>query len=394
MKSLAYTLPVLKTGKPVTSAPKVSNKKTEQAKQTWFIEYFFLNPETGLKQRIRETKNFNRIKDPVQKEEMFLNYKDQLTELLKSGWSPFSENKELKNEMITLNLKQANDEFLQYHISKKSRPATLKTFRIKMITMMNYFGEDKKVTEISITSFTNMMLHLEKKNNWSAKTFVNHRLDYYNFFNFLKNTGRIQVNPLVDFKEKRKVLKSISHQIFSDEDFDNIKEWLAEHDPYTLFTIKAIYYLCIRPRELNLLENKYININDPDDAKMTIGADISKNKKPETIAIDPDFVVELKKLDLSKKYLVGNTDTITSDIEQTENKVYHRFRRCLKALKIDDKNYTLYSAKHLSNVRKRRAGWSLEMIMEANRHQSLAQTEIYLRDLMKEAKTFKKIPTM
>lgn len=38
--------------------------------------------------------------------------------------------------------------------------------------------------------------------------------------------------------------------------------------------------------------------------------------------------------------------------------------------------------KHLSNVRKFRAGWTLAEICSANRHGSLSETETYLKELL------------
>ena len=58
-----------------------------------------------------------------------------------------------------------------------------------------------------------------------------------------------------------------------------------------------------------------------------------------------------------------------------------------------DNNYTLYSFKHLSNVRKFRAGWTLAEICSANRHGSLSETETYLKELLKFVRSDKAIPS-
>ena len=75
-----------------------------------------------------------------------------------------------------------------------------------------------------------------------------------------------------------------------------------------------------------------------------------------------------------------------------ENKPYNRFQKCLKQLELTGKNYTLYSFKHLSNVRKYIAGWTIAEICAANRHSSLVETETYLKDLMKFIPVTKPVP--
>jgi integrase len=393
---LDYSLPVLRKGKEVKSWSKGSSKANEVAKQPWLIEYFFVNPITKKKERFRITQNLNRIKDPAQKLKLFTELLQEYTALLETGlYSPFEENSELNYSITDITLSEAKAEFIAYHKSKNSRPRTITSFSSKVKMMVEYFGETKKVRSVTTIDLTKMMIKLEADKQWVGKTFMVTRVALVNFFNFLKNTGRIKVNPFDGFNEKRKVLKSESHRLFTDDDFNNILEWLSANDTYTLFCVNAIYYTCIRPAELRFLQVKNIDLVR---RQMTIPGTISKNKKTETLSLDEDFVMELEKLRLQEKpgdfYLTGSVADIVGENPQPEKMVYKRLQRCFKALNFLDKGYTLYSSKHLSNVRKRRAGWLIEEIQIANRHSSPAQTEIYLRDLMKDVKIGKKVPTI
>jgi len=260
---------------------------------------------------------------------------------------------------------------------------------------MEYVGENKKITEVTAVDITRFMNETEARKKWEAKTFEVTRQALSTFFNYLNNMGRITKNPLDGFKERRKILKSVKHQLYSDVDFEKVGLWLQANDPYTLFCLQAIYFTCIRPAELRLLQLKHIDINRQ---LITIPGNISKNKKTETIHVDDEFIEILKKLDFNKfnedDYLTGNVKSIIGNKPAPEKTAYNGLRACLKALELLDKGYTLYSSKHLSNVRKRRANWSIEEIQVANRHASIAQTEIYLRDLMKDVKVNKPIPSM
>lgn len=168
-------------------------------------------------------------------------------------------------------------------------------------------------------------------------------------------------------------------------------KWLNENDHYCLFFVKMIYYSCIRPKELRHLQLKHINLEQN---VITVPASIAKNKKSLPVSIDASLRKELKELKLLHilSYLLGSTETIIGEKMIGENMPYNRFQKCLKATNLDEKNYTLYSFKHFSNVKKFKAGWTLAEICSANRRGSLAETETYLKDLLKFVKTDKVIP--
>ena len=392
---LTHSVPVLFMGKKIIKAPKGMTKEVAQAKLMWYIEFWATNPETGTEERFRRTHNLNRIKDPAAKLERGNLLVVKYAELLKAGYNPFTDNEELKTRIVALTFQEAQQEFILYHIGKGSRSRTLTSFRSKTKMLMEYVGENKKITEVTSIDITRFMNETEAQKKWEAKTFEVTRQALSTFFNYLKNMGRITQNPLDGFKERRKILKSERHQLYSDVDFEAVGQWLQANDPYTLFCLQAIYFTCIRPAELRLLQLKHIDI---DRQLITIPGNISKNKKTETIHVDTEFIAILRELDFSKfteeDYLTGNTKTIIGIKPAPEKTAYNGLRACLKALNLLGKGYTLYSSKHLSNVRKRRAKWSIEEIQVANRHSSIAQTEIYLRDLMKDVKVNKPIPSM
>jgi len=154
-----------------------------------------------------------------------------------------------------------------------------------------------------------------------------------------------------------------------------------------------IYYTCIRPKELRYLQLKYIDLKKN---VITVPASIAKNKKSLPVHIDPSLLKELKPLKIATYpdtyYLLGSTTSIVGPERIGENTPYNKFQKCLEETNLLNKNYTLYSFKHLSNVQKFKAGCTLAEICSANRHGSLAETETYLKDLLKFVKTDKVIP--
>jgi integrase len=393
-RTTMYTSPILYKGKEVKTAPKGSTRAKEQAKQDWYVNYSYFDVGQGTMKRFRITNNGNRIKDPEEKlnhfNELLITYKD----LLKAGWSPFDEqsNEQLKRSVVSITLLEAKELFRQYHESKGTRKKSIQTYLSKLLYFVNHHGEDRKVNEITDYDITTFLNHHEAKFKWSGVTYVAARTALSNFFNFLKRNKYISSSPVVDI-ETRKKIKTEFHQVFSDEDFETVKTWLKENDPYMLLFVKAIYYTCIRPKELRYLQLKHIDLATN---KITVPASIAKNKKAIPVHIVPNLRIELDRLNLgqfsSEYYLFGSTATIVGSKHIGENTPYTRFQRCLKATELLNKQYSLYSIKHLSNVRKYLNGWSMAQICAANRHSSLVETEIYLKHLLKYVPTDMEIP--
>ena len=389
-----YTEPSLYKGKQVKVIPKGSNKAIEQAKQTWYIDFSFYNHIDGKMRRFRITKDGNRIKDPVTKLNYFNNLLAAYKELLEGGYNPCDErsNEKMKKTIISLTLDEAKQKFDEYQQGKGSRKKTIQTYTSKLAMFIEHFGAHRKVNEVTDYDITSFLNQAEREKEWTGVTYNLARIVLNNFFKYLTVNRYVASNPVSGI-ETRKELKTELHTVFSDEDFIKIMKWLKEHDPYCLFFVKMIYYTCIRPKELRQLQLKHIDIKSN---TITVPANIAKNKKALPVHIDEALMKELEQLQLSQYpetyYLLGSTSKIVGKQQIGENTPYYRFQRCLKELGLVDKNYTMYSFKHLSNKKKALNGWSLAEICKANRHSSLVETETYLKDLLKDVQITKSIP--
>jgi integrase len=393
---VTYTTPRLFKGKPVDLVPKGSTKAREEAKQSWYVEFFFYDPGTGEMERFRFSKNLNRIKEPKEKLDLFTELLDTYKAALDGGWSPIDErsNEKLKREIVSLTLDKAKELFEVYHKAKGTRKKSIQCYLSKVNAFINFYGTHKKVNEISDYEITYFLNHQEQTEKWLGVTYNNSRIALNNYFKYLKKNKYIEINPVTDTETRTKIATE-SHQVFSDDDFKTIMDWLQANDPYTLLFVRMIYYTCIRPKELRYLKLKYINLESN---TITIPASIAKNKKALPVHIDPSLRIELDKLNIAnysgEHFLLGSPLTFISEIRIGENTPYYRFVNCLKKVKLRNKNYTLYSFKHFSNVKKFKAGWTIAEICAANRHSSLVETETYLKDLLKFVQTDKLIPAI
>jgi len=324
---IPYTIPKLVKGKRVTTVPKGSTWAKEEAKQNWYVEFFFHNAETYKMERFRPTKNLNRLKDPKEKLKQFTRLCDAYKIALEGGWSPIDEkaNDRLKRQISSLTLEAAKDLFEEYHIAKGTRKKSRQSYLSKINQFVAYYGPDKRVSEISDYEITEFLNFMERKREWTGVTYNSSRIILNNYFRYLKINKYIAENPVTDIETRTKI-PTESHQVFSDKDFKAIMKWLNEHDQYCLFFVKMIYYTCIRPKELRYLQLKHINLAQ---RVITVPASISKNKKSLPVSIDESLSRELKALKLSSHeetdYLLGSTETIISEKRIGENTPYNRF---------------------------------------------------------------------
>jgi integrase len=391
----SFSTPFIHTGKVPTRIPRGSTKLAELAKNRWYVEFYFHDSASGVSNRFRLSQNLNRLKDYQQKVDAFSKLLDRCINDLNEGWNP-NEEQEPRGETPEvsydkLHLSEAILKFLEYHESKGNRPKTIGSYRSKLKLFINHLGdmEVREITDFHITDFLNTC---EKTRQWTGVTYNFARITLNNFFVFLKRYKHTETNPATGL-ESRKEIKTELHQVFSDEDFTKIMTWLKQNDPYTLLFVKTIYYTCIRPKELRQTKLKHINMEYD---RIVIPATISKNKKAIPVQIDATLKKELLGIGVkdypSEFYLFGDINNIIGPTMISENKPYNRFQACLKALSLTEKNYTLYSFKHLSNVRKYLAGWTIAEICAANRHSSLVETETYLKDLIKFIPVTKSVP--
>ena len=392
---IPFTNPILNTGKEPSHIPRGSNKYAEIAKNKWNIEFQFYDDNAEKMVRIRLTKQLNRIKEYKDKLEAFLELQASCTTALRSGWNPIDarSNAEQVKKVNSIYLEDAKSLFIEYHQGKGTRVTTLRSYISKIQMFIEHLGNRRvdKITDYDITDFLNTY---ERKRQWSGVTYNYAKISLNNLFKFLIVNKYVSANPVTQL-ERRKVVRTEKHQVFSDDDFVAIMQWLRAYDPYCLLFIQSIYYTCIRPRELRYTQLKFIDLNKN---RITIPAHISKNKKSIPVKIDPAFREELLKLNIEHYpqdyFLFGDTTNIIGRNRIGENTPYNRFQKCLIELNLTNKNYTLYSFKHLSNVRKYLAGWTIAEICAANRHSSLVETETYLKDLIKFIPVTKPIPVI
>ncbi len=379
----------------------------KKAKAGWYIEFYAFNSLTKKVQQVRKKSNLNRIKDIKEREYeasvLVIAYHNQL----KAGWSPFDEeaNEELRKNTISITIEEAKELFEQHHRDIGTKKKSIQTYASKINYLIQCYPNTKvnKIESKDLNLFFKNVVKVWKdktgkviKVDWSDSTYRACKRALTNFFNYLVKEKYITSTPMVQLdkisltKESEK-----THTVFTDEHFEELRNRMLKYDKYAYFFSTFMLNTCARPKEIRLLQLKYIDL---DNKKLLIPKHIGKNKKDRLLDIEPQLLSALKALEIEKYpptyYLTGSTTNIIGSTPVGENTPYNRVINLMKGVKIDkeDKNkkfedltafgYDLYSFKHTSVVRRyTKAKWRTENIMKMCGHSSPSITEIYLKDL-------------
>jgi integrase len=176
---------------------------------------------------------------------------------------------------------------------------------------------------------------------------------------------------------KHKEADSRKNIAYNEEQIEKIKKIIVENDEQLWLFIQFIYYCFLRPNEVRQLKYNYLKL---DDRKIFIPQHISKNGKDGFVSIPERFDIELKNLkflDNEGEYVFPSQDKLKPI---SKNMMGERYRKLIKVLKLGNE-YTLYSWKHSGVVAAYKAGIDIKTIQSQCRHQSLEQTDIYLKSL-------------
>jgi integrase len=374
--------------------------KGNEKSTDWYVVFHFWNEEDGKMKRVRKSNKFNYAKySPTLKDkrENFKQLLEVITEDLESGWNPFQEGSGIevlaKNKVLTL--QEGYDLYLEGKKGLKLR--SLQTFSRCINKLIKELGGDRAVNTITTQTLVDLLHHLESQteHGWRNSNWNNQKLNWSNFFSFLKDKKHITVNPASEIKMRKKQI-AVTHEVYTDEDMKSIIQWLQKHYPKTAIYCQTVYFTCIRPAELRKLQVKHLDMKKK---KIFIPGAIAKNGHDGYVGIDDELydIFNSVLIDYNKPddYIFSSAlKSFSGERPITNYLVSKGFLKCLKELGLDGKEYTVYSFKHTSNVKKYLSGWSISDICAANRHKSLVETEIYLRSLLKQPAIVKKVPAM
>jgi integrase len=349
----------------------------------WYIEFYAWDIQKSMliRKRYYEVNNIASQQD----RRIYANrIIQQLNKLLKEGYH-FDVNKVPSHSQSEDHEKRAytTSEAATYalEIKKPSLRSTSYPSYKSTLKIFKKWVADNRLQELDVTYFDKLRAvyfddYLLVECGYAAKTINGHISYLKSLFQVLVEHEVIRNNPFKNLK-KHKEGESRRNMAFNEKQMAGIKKILEEKDPGLWLFVQFIYYCFLRPNEVRQLKHSYLHL---DKNQIYIPGHISKNGKEGFVTMPESFRGVLAR---SKEFNSGQEYVFQSRGESkpiSKNAMGLRYRTLTKNLKLG-KDYTLYSWKHSGVVAAYKAGIDIKTLQSQCRHQSLEQTDIYLKSL-------------
>ena len=342
----------------------------------WLIVYYVKNPITEKLER-------QRLRVPKRKSLKLMEREgkrivDEINRRLQSGWNPYFES----NETFYAKFDEVCERFLnenKVELQKsEKREDTYRSYK-SFFSIFNAFLEAKSVKIKFIFEFNKIIMsnyldYIYYDRSVSNRTYNNHLNFFSTFFNWLIKKGYVSTNICEGFTRKKVIGKQ--RTIVPEKQKKDVLSYLFKND-FNYFVLLMLDYKCfIRRTELTKLKVKDINLSKN---TILLRADISKNKKEETVTI-PNEILPFLAMQLQK---ANNSDFVFSSndfkpgIEKLNpKKISDHFSKIRTILNLPQ-TIQFYSFKDTGITELFEAGLPSIKIRNQARHHDLKITEIY-----------------
>ena len=254
-----------------------------------------------------------------------------------------------------LSYSSATEKFLDWAKTNRLSNSNVLSFdRLKAMAYVDYLVVDKQMAGKSVNTKVSFMKSM---------------------FNQMLEREIIMGNPFVRIK-KRKEIKTYQNLAYTDDEIAQLKKKILEKDPELWTFIQFIFYCYLRPAELCSLTVEHVNLRT---GKVFVPANISKNGIEGYVDIPAPFMDYLRSI----KFLEGKRGYLfksKTGNKNSKNAMSRRHMVLRENLGLDPR-HTLYAWKHTGIVKAYKAGVDIKSLQRQCRHQSIDQTDTYLKSL-------------
>lgn len=273
------------------------------------------------------------------------------------------------------------------------RPKTKKEYLATKATVIDFYMHEKisqdyllrSVNDTFVRKYFDYLKQIRKSANktYNARRAILHSV----LAALIKRDPKLfhGINPIAKIKFLK--TESKKHTAYTDEQMIQIRDAIAKAgEDHLLFFIQFMYYTLSRPEELRNLKVGDIHFED---RKILFRAEISKTTIEQYVGINDRFAQLLLATRIleypSSYYIFSNTTDRHAPGQKrvAQSYFYRRIKPYITALGFHrlNSNYTLYSFKHTGAIALYKATKDIKLVQSQCRHQSIEQTNIYLRDL-------------
>lgn len=391
-------MPYMKKRESLIILPEIWNAGGDLSKK-WLVIYSYRNPRTGKMERFRESQGINKFHTLEERTKAAEALSDELTQKLKTGWSPFVDTKivytdNLEYQTAVKNYRQikATNGTFRFYSSKfldsikyTVEDSTLSTYRSKL-RMFAAWLESRNFHELDISVIDQPLIveffnHLIIENALSKTSVDNYRQILIKAFHFIgkQPDRKTLINPCYDLPTTKRINDHTPQPIHEIDILPFLTE-IGARDQQLLLAVSFQYYCYLRPgKELRLLQ-----IGDIDFGRGRIRVKAITAKTVERWVIIPDvFLSELReKFNLTswpRNYFVFGSNGEPGPDHLGKNNLRYRFNKIRTDLKMPNM-YKFYSWKHTGNIAADEAGIPRREIQNQDGHASMITTENYLKN--------------
>jgi integrase len=282
------------------------------------------------------------------------------------------------------------------------RPKTIKEYTSTKTTVIDFLMHEKVSREFLLREINALVLrryfdYLKQVRKLANKTYNGRRAILHSVFTVLLERdpklfhGK---NPVKDVKMLKTGSKK--HAAYTDEQLGQIRDaMLKGSDAHLVFFIQVMFYTLARPEEL-----RHLKIGDIDltGRRILFRGEVAKTGVEQHVGINDSFAAILEEQRVTEFpanfYLFSNNgfhggwgrkekSHIPGPDPVASSYFYKRIRPYINELGFRriNANYTIYSFKHTGAIALYRATRDIKLVQSQCRHQSIEQTNVYLRDL-------------
>ena len=364
--------------------------------KSWYVYYYFRNPETGKMQKFMDSCKINKYKNIDERTAWGKAWVKSYTELLQSGFNPFT-NIGLKSEKVdafevkTYTITTALD-YAFDNLKGNWEAATTSDYKTRLGLFKNWLIDNKienlevlEFKDLHFISFMNWLVHPDGRNVGKTSQ-DNYKRCLSSLFSKLIKDKIIVKNP-VDFQTSKD--EPIKNTPFTGYEVLQIKNYLLENDLQLYHFIVFVIYEFLRPREIIRLTCGDFNLKEK---YLYVKTKTDRKKVKKLIGPTMEFLNSINVNSQPEKahlFTASGTFEIWEASEKT--KVDHfgyRFRTVKKKLNFNV-DYGIYSFRHTaaldlynsfikSGMMHREAVMKLMPIIG---HKNESTTEKYLREV-------------
>jgi integrase len=371
----------------------------------WFVKYFYELPdEPGKFKEFRARDGVNYIHDLEQKEKEIQKLKRDVTlAVTKEGYNPFEKDQSVEKQIILKELQLEKEdqkrtpwtladairEFKAYCVWKNLSPTTIKGYTTFLNNFSEWLADNKQLDHVAseyleteVVKFADAYYDQE---DWKPRTYNNHIDFFKTFFTRIEKLERKHDRSLkyhIDLSDAEyKTDKAEKNRAYSGVVAEKVKKELEKSDNAKVNRfIKFIYYSCMRPKEIRLLQIQHIDV-----ANRQIKVTAPTGKTGDRFVPISDELMELiREFNINSYpfnyylFSIGKTPSEFPFGKDHYSRLYYPIKEKLHL----DKNYTMYSWKHTRVIDLSNAGFKDEEIMQLTGHRDYQAFKAYKRDLV------------